>query len=282
MPDIGLVLSGGMAKGAYQIGALNAINEIFKPAEIACVSAASVGAVNAYIYLTDNLDKGAELWRDISGGNHRRWITALLKSCFIGDAIKTLVHKQVAGTFYIPLVNLKKRKLSYVDIGKIPLELTERYLRASVSLPIYSEGILIDGEVFYDGALVDNIPMYPIWKHKLDYIICVYFDNFNYTFENHYFDNKIIKIIFSDNKIVSNSVCFEAEAIKRMIDEGYRKTKRVLDYVFRDDPDNLDDIYSRIEDINAVMPGSLRITGDIAVNNMQKIAKKFIKRLEIL
>ena len=57
MVKIGLVLSGGMAKGAYQIGALQAINEVFKPSDISYASAASVGAINTYLYLTEGLDK---------------------------------------------------------------------------------------------------------------------------------------------------------------------------------------------------------------------------------
>lgn len=42
---IGLVLSGGMGKGAYQIGALTAIDEFFNPSEFEYVSAASIGVL---------------------------------------------------------------------------------------------------------------------------------------------------------------------------------------------------------------------------------------------
>ena len=45
---IGLVLSGGMGKGAYQIGALTAIDEFFNPSEFEYVSAASIGVLNMY------------------------------------------------------------------------------------------------------------------------------------------------------------------------------------------------------------------------------------------
>lgn len=57
MKHIGLVLSGGMGKGAYQIGALTALNEFFYPSDFEYVSAASIGVLNTYAYLTGNLKR---------------------------------------------------------------------------------------------------------------------------------------------------------------------------------------------------------------------------------
>jgi len=284
MPNIGLVLSGGMAKGAYQIGALRAINELFKPSDISYISAASVGALNAYLYLTNNLDKGIELWNSVSDGNTRPWITTLLRSSFLQNAIKSMVSKdKINNIFYIPLVNLRKRKLSYVNLGKVSPENMELYLRASVAMPIYNSAVKINGKPYYDGALIDNIPVYPVLKHSIDYIICIYFDTLNYTFENDYLDNKIIKMNFTDDKMVSYSIIFNGESIKYMLDEGYLRAKRILQYVFTNGVEDVDSIYSRITDLNAMNANrNLRITGDVAVNNMNRVYKKFMKKPEIL
>ena len=46
MKDIGLVLSGGMVKGAYQIGALKAISEYIQPKDFNCLSCSSIGTLN--------------------------------------------------------------------------------------------------------------------------------------------------------------------------------------------------------------------------------------------
>jgi len=285
MPNIGLVLSGGMAKGAYQIGALRAVNELFKPSDISCVSAASVGALNAYLYLTNSsLDKGIEMWNSVSDGGTRPWVTTLLRSSFLQNAIKAMVSEnEINNVFYVPLVNLRKRRLSYINFGKVPQEKMELHLRACVAMPIYNSAVLINGESYYDGALIDNIPIYPVLKHPIDYIICIYFDTLNYTFENNYLDNKIIKMNFTDNKIVSNSVLFKGESIKYMLDEGYLRAKRILQYVFTNGINDVDSIYSRITDLNAMnINRNLRITGDVAVNNMNRITKKFMKKPEIL
>ena len=62
--NIGLVLSGGMGKGAYQIGALRALNEFIPLKEIKYISCASVGVLNGYAYATDNLDVAEDIWKN--------------------------------------------------------------------------------------------------------------------------------------------------------------------------------------------------------------------------
>ena len=283
MSNVGLVLSGGMAKGAYQVGALRAINEYFKLSDFSVISSASVGALNTYAYLTNGLDKVTDLWNAINSSNYRKWITTILKGCFLQDAIKSLLSDvEISNTFYIPLMNLRKRKLLYADIGKVPNGSIESYLRASVAMPAYNPPVRINGESYFDGAVIDNIPIYPTLKHNIDYMICIYFDNFNYTFENNYLNNKIIAMNFTDNKIVSSSICFKRESIRYMIDEGYRKAKRILDYVLANGMEDTTTIYARIEDLNALNNNrSLRLTGDVVVNNMNKITKKFMRKTEI-
>ena len=285
MGNVGLVLSGGMAKGAYQIGALQAIREVFQPSDIKFVSGASIGALNAYAFLTQGLSKGIELWKSVNSKNNRRFVTALLKSCFMQDAIKTIISNvEIKNTFYTPLVNLKKRNLIYADIGKVPKENIEAYLRASVSMPIFNSGVQIDGERYFDGAMIDNIPIHPILKHKIDYVVCIYFDNYNYIFESRYFDNKVLKINFTDDKIISSSLCFKLDDIENMIEEGYSKTKRIMEFAFANGVNEIESIYKKIEHLN-VLNGNKnvrRITGDIIVDNMNKVAKKFMRKIETL
>ena len=52
--NIGLVFSGGMAQGAYQIRALRALNNFMPLHEIKYISCASIGVLNSYAYATGN------------------------------------------------------------------------------------------------------------------------------------------------------------------------------------------------------------------------------------
>lgn len=73
---IGLVLSGRMGKGAYQIGALAAINEFFDPTDFKYVSAASIGVLNTYAYLTNNLSQASNIWKSVNSKDRKYSITS--------------------------------------------------------------------------------------------------------------------------------------------------------------------------------------------------------------
>ena len=150
-------------------------------------------------------------------------------------------------------------------------------------MPFYNKGITIGDKTLYDGAVIDNIPIYPVLKNDLDYVICIYFDDFNYIFEGYEADNKIIKLTFPDDKIISNSINVNHDAITYMVDEGYRRTKRILSEIFASGTEDFGAIYQRIEQINSQDDKKkIRITGDVIVTNMNKVVKKVVRHKRIL
>lgn len=284
MKHIGLVLSGGMGKGAYQIGALSAISEFFVPSDFEYVSASSIGTLNTYAFLTNNLEKARCIWENVNLQGNKRFITSVLKSTFLQEIIENIVvDTNIENTFYVPLLELSTRELQYYDFSTISPTDMQHYLSASVAMPFYNRGIKIGTKSLYDGAVVDNIPIYPVLKEKLDYVICIYFDEVNYIFEDHDSDNTVIRLTFPDNKIVSNSVCVQHDSIIQMINEGYRRTKEIMTFVFSNGFDDLDFIHNRIAEINIAYNTSktIRITGDIIVTNLNRLAKKIIRHDKI-
>lgn len=61
----GLVLNGGGAKGAYQIGAWAALRQLELYDEITAVSGTSVGALNALLFSQNDFDKAINVWKTI-------------------------------------------------------------------------------------------------------------------------------------------------------------------------------------------------------------------------
>lgn len=281
---IGLVLSGGMGKGAYQIGALTAIDEFFNPSDFEYVSAASIGVLNTYAYLTNNLQKARDIWKSVDLKGEKRFITSILRSTFLQDVITTIVSPpdKIDNNFYVPLLNLKNRELSYYNFKNISPHEIDPYLRASIAMPFYNKGIVIGEKTLYDGAVVDNIPIYPVLKNDLDYVICIYFDDFNYIFEDFADDNKIIKLTFPDDKIICNSINVNHDAITYMLHEGYYRTKRILSDIFSAGTNDLATIYKKTEQINQQNnKKKIRITGDIIVTNMNKVVKRVVRHKQI-
>lgn len=282
MKNVGLVLSGGMGKGAYQVGALLAINEFFEPSDFKYVSAASVGVLNTYTFLTNNLEKAKEIWENVNLKGNKRFIMSVLRSSFLKDIIDDITSdKKIPNSFYIPLLNLRNRELKYYNLSDVNEEDINSYLKASVAMPMYNKGIKINNEVLYDGAVVDNIPIYPVITKDLDYMICIYFDEVNYIFEDTNCEDKIIRLTFSDNKFISNSVYIRHESIISMIDHGYTKTKEILSFVFKDGMDDIKLIKNNIIELNKRnldnKETKKRITGDVIVTNFNKLAKKIIR-----
>ena len=61
--EYGLVLDGGGARGAYQIGAWKALKEA--GVKIAAVAGTSVGALNGALICMDDLEKAEKIWSEM-------------------------------------------------------------------------------------------------------------------------------------------------------------------------------------------------------------------------
>lgn len=279
--NIGLVLSGGMAKGAYQIGALRALNNFIPLKEIKYMSCASVGVLNGYAYATGNLDRAEQMWKSICSKDTRLVISQILRSSMLQQNIVNLYdsEKSISSAFYCSLLDLGHRNIVYKDLSAVDSDRIPLYLKASVAMPVYNRSVQLDDTSYFDGAMIDNIPVYPLLKHNLDYIICIYFDDTCYKFENTYFDNKIIKITFPGESVLKQSVIFKQDSIEDMIKAGYDRSMYLLKSVFSEGYEDLEYIYRTIDYMNRNNKNnSLRITGDVLVTNLNKITQRLTKR----
>ena len=279
--NIGLVLSGGMAKGAYQIGVLRALNEFVPRQEVKYISCASVGVLNGYAYATDQLDHAEKLWLSLCNDDTRYLIGQMLRSSVLQQDIISLCReeKPLEATFYTTLLESRCRDLVYTDLAKVTPEEMPRYLKASVAMPVYNKAVQIGDVAYYDGAMVDNIPVYPLLAHELDYIICVYFDDTCYKFESAAVDSRILKITFPGDGVLKQSVSFTKDSLEKMIHDGYTQTKELLGSIFAGGYEDLEQVRAAIESRNKNSKNtSMRITGDVLVTNLNKIAKKLTKR----
>ncbi len=282
--NIGIVLSGGMAKGAYQVGALKAIGEFIPRDEIKYISCASIGALNGYAFVTNQLDRAESIWRELCPEGEKTYISSILRSDIPKDSIKSLYDKNNLPTakFYTTLLDMSSCSVVYKNLTSVDRKLIPGYLAASVSMPVYNRAIRIDGVPYFDGAMVDNIPVHPLLKHRIDYLICIYFDDVSYRFETPYFDNKIIKVTFPTDSRFRESLVFTKQGIDRMLERGCEHTRHILKAVLYDGYEDVESIYRAIELSSKGKPQSLRLTGDVIVTNLNKVAQKFAKRKIII
>lgn len=253
--------------------------------EIKYMSCASIGVLNGYAYATENLDHAEQLWKSICNNDTRLVINQILRSSMLQQNITNLYapEKTLLPYFYCALLDFSHRNIVYKNLSSVDKNQIPLYLKASVAMPVYNHSVQLDDTAYFDGAMIDNIPIYPLLKHNLDYIICIYFDDTYYKFENTYFDNKIIKITFPCESALKQSVIFWQDSIEDMIRKGYDRTMYLLKSVFSEGYENLDYIYRTIDYMNQNNKNSsnkncLRITGDVLVTNLNKVTQKFINK----
>lgn len=186
----GLVLAGGGGKGAYQIGAFRALREKGVDDYITAVSGVSVGALNLVLFAYNDQKMAEDVWKNISpkqflevdpelidfkeGLMSRDGLTEILDNYIDMEIIRknerrlyvTLTEVDAQGKAQSGLA--KYFSLNYQGDKRI-----RDLLLASSALPIIYEPVEIDGKLYKDGGLKDNLPIAPLYADGLRHFIVV-------------------------------------------------------------------------------------------------------------
>lgn len=279
MPNIGVVLSGCASKGAYEIGCMQAIEDFFGMDSIRCVSASSIGAMIGQLYGMGRKEELIQAFKDMDSGKYGRYILGFTNN---KEAMAELVQivscpNEMFYEHYVTMWNASDSKVEYLPFHTMSTEQLKPYLRAAISFPIFTRGVVIDGTRYLDGALLDNIPIYPLIDKDLDYIFCIYFDNSRYVFESPEFDKKVIKLHDFPNQDRLEVLFCDPGSYERMYDYGYRYTTDLLKKLFAD-PER---VYEAIALHNATNEPAYkhRLTADVVLSGINVMSKKYGKAL---
>jgi len=163
MYNIGFVLSGGGARGFAHLGIIQALAELGIHPDI--ISGVSAGAIaGAFIASGKSPHETHEL---IKSGNlfHYTHIqfpkTGILRMDGMVKTIEREIPYQRIEDLPIPLfvgtANLTEACMEYRNSG--PLSTT---VQASASIPVLFSPVEMDGCLFADGGLLDNLPVHPL------------------------------------------------------------------------------------------------------------------------
>jgi NTE family protein len=130
-PSTGLIMTGGGARAAYQVGVLRALEDVLPPGApnpFPIICGTSAGAINAAVLATDanNFRRGVRrlttVWKnfhvghvyraDVAGalGNSLRWLLAALSGGRVSEAVSLLDNS--------PLAELLDRHVDFPAIGR--------------------------------------------------------------------------------------------------------------------------------------------------------------------
>ena len=253
-PAYALVLSGGGAKGAYEIGAWKALRELDIKIEAVCGT--SVGALNAAVVAQDDFELGMKIWSEmtidkvvdipedmISRGRPKFSFKNLMR---IGDLqldIRNLgldpapLHKMLKeeideakirrSGIDLGIVTIKLDNISPCEIflDDMPFGTLPDYLLASASFPAFKRAE-INGKQFTDGGMYDNIPHAMAKNRGYRRIIVVDIEGLG--------ANKRPDITGTDTIYIKTSIPlgnildFNPDNAKRAIEAGYLDTMKIF------------------------------------------------------
>lgn len=250
MSKLGLVLSGGGSKGAYQIGVYKALLKLGKKPNI--VTGTSVGALNGVLIIQNDIRRAIKMWRNIS------FLTIYDENSFPNTDNEAIanVYKQYVKTFineggmdisklssiFDKLYNPNKFFRSEVDYGLVTYNLSKNkpvlktkrnleankvkdYVISSASCYPAFKPYKIDNELYIDGGYHDNLPINLAVNLGADEIIAV--DLRAVGFKKDTKEDVNITVISPRNKIVSFLV-FEKTKSREAIRFGYNDTMKTF------------------------------------------------------
>ncbi|MCT4583748.1 MAG: patatin-like phospholipase family protein [Peptostreptococcaceae bacterium] len=260
---VGLFLQGGGAKGAFQAGAIKALEE--ENIEINVISATSIGAINGYFLYTKNVNKLEKFWKlkanklanqNLSKFDSMESLTVENEG-FI-DEINLLPNYSMLEedrSLYVNYVNVKNKKLNeiWLDIKELDKKERLKAIKYTSLLPCNKKnnetsmdflrrfdnktfGLefnkMLDKGVYegfnLDGGVINNNFLNPFIFDKVDKLYMIVFRK-DYIIpeyiKNTYYKDQIIIIDPIKDFSSKDTLNFGEEFLNIRFEEGYKRAK---------------------------------------------------------
>ena len=199
--EYGLVLEGGGARGAYQIGAWKALAEA--GVKIRGVAGTSVGALNGALICMGDVENARELWENISYSqimsvddekmrqllHGRTFHVEMLRDAMdyltegglditplknlIAEKIDVEKIKNSPVDLYVLTFSVDEFKEMDIDVKETEPELIKDYLLASAYLFPLFKNEKLHGRTYIDGGAINNVPLGSLVDRGYEDIIVV-------------------------------------------------------------------------------------------------------------
>ncbi|MDD3122723.1 MAG: patatin-like phospholipase family protein [Candidatus Izemoplasmatales bacterium] len=268
MRKIGLCLAGGGARGAYQIGACKALEDLGILSNVYAFSGTSIGSVNACLISTMKPDEVGKIWFSISPDLLKKTeniFKTIIKERMefkesgffeIGELEKMLIsHLDVdklrkqkvfvtlseGGAAFEGIFGLikasyqhyikKDSKVVYSPINKIKDEkMVYKQILASCSIPLIFAPTELGDHQYYDGGVYDNVPIKPLVDAGCDTVIVIHLHKIHFVDRNRFPNIKILEIETKEH--LGGILNFDPEKSKKIFDFGYQDTIKFFDNHF--------------------------------------------------
>ena len=289
MNSYGLVLAGGGAKGAYQIGAWKALKEM--GITFNAIAGTSIGSINGALIAADDYESAHQLWLNISIDkglrineelpdpenlfSKKNWGTLFREVIknggldaspaaeFVSQYVNEAKVRENSIPFFVVTVQMTQGVTPReISIDEIPEGKLTDYLMASSNIPL-AVGIGPEGEKYLDGGVYDNIPIMTLKKRGYNKIIILDISNLKgvgHTMNT--INSQVIHIKPYNTDMLGGFMDLDAEAVEKRIQLGYFDAKKAFSHL-------LGNIYYFLPETFRSM---VRSFGADAVVNLEKLA----------
>ncbi len=255
MSRYGLVLAGGGAKGAYQMGAWKALREMGITFE--AIAGVSIGSINGALIAQGDFDKAMEMWKSVSLDkgvkinetlpdpdnlfSKKNW-GALFKEVIRNGGIDASPLEE-----YIKIyIDEKKIRENNIPLGIVTVQMGQKvsglelfldeipegglvdYLLASSSIPLVTN-IGPEGEKYLDGGVYDNTPVMTLKKRGYNKLIVIDIANIKGVAYNLDFSNSnIVYIKPYNSEDLGAAFDFDPEMNQKRMALGYLDAKKAF------------------------------------------------------
>ncbi len=209
---IGLCLSGGGARGPYQIGALTAMKELGIFSKFQAFSGTSIGSANMAVVVSRSIDKAKEVWDNLPEETFpknktdkreeevRRRLIDMDRGIYTMDTFEEVMLKAVdydclrkhetyvtvspggkkdEGIFELVKASYKHyigkdSKAIYLPLKELNNEQIHKAIVASCSIPVLFAPVEYEERKYYDGGVFDRVPIKPLVDAGCDEIVVVH------------------------------------------------------------------------------------------------------------
>lgn len=173
VPRIGIALSGGGVKGFAHLGVLKALEE--KGIEADVLAGVSAGAiVGSFIAAGKKPTEVMELINENDFFDFAKLslpdrgiftLDNMTKNLEKSLGVKTFEELKIP--FYVGVANIEKARMEYFSKGELV-----KIIQASSSIPVLFSPVEINGDLYVDGGLFENLPVNPL-INQCDKLIAV-------------------------------------------------------------------------------------------------------------
>jgi NTE family protein len=264
MKKMGLALAGGGARGSYQVGAWKALKEAGYDTLFDVYAGASVGSLNAMLFAMGDYKKAEDVWMSLDRDTlfnfesnvfkrilHEK-LKFLNKGVFKTDRLEVMIQKTIdfsllkdkevyiaatkvgseqGGFFDLISTNYEhyiksNSQIDYKNIQSMKEESVRRALLASCAIPVVFHPVTIDGQTYYDGGLLNNIPYQPLIDAGCEKILAI--DLFKFSFSRKKSQEITIKTLHPKRSL-RGVLDFKQKHVHRRFDLGYQEMKAFIE-----------------------------------------------------